>query len=284
MATCPKCGKKLRLTQWRPECPYCGVNMIYYNANDRLLAETERAEKEHAKSQPRIDRAKASFFGSPKAIARLVLHVLPIGSLFLPLARLVGADAVRSVGAIEVYKYVSSEGFGPLASGALGGGALPLSVLLLLLSAVMILVCLICLVMSLGKHGKARNFILNIVMLGSACASLYMFMKAAKTPSAISPDCVSAAPGPGAYVYIALLAAILVYNLYLARAGLPLEYTPCYIGGLPSDEYFAMVEAGTNELTIRRKMVDALTAMQAEELERAAAEEAKAAAERAARK
>ena len=65
MATCPKCGKKLRLYHWRPECPACGVNMIYYASNERLLAETEKTEIEHAKFQPKVDRAKAAFFGSP---------------------------------------------------------------------------------------------------------------------------------------------------------------------------------------------------------------------------
>ena len=36
-ATCPKCGGKLRLIDWRPNCPHCGVNMIYYGLEDRLL-------------------------------------------------------------------------------------------------------------------------------------------------------------------------------------------------------------------------------------------------------
>lgn len=31
MAKCPNCGQNLRLTQWRPECPACGVNMVYYD-------------------------------------------------------------------------------------------------------------------------------------------------------------------------------------------------------------------------------------------------------------
>ena len=52
MATCPKCGRKLKLTQWRPECPGCGVNMVYYDSNERLIVEAEKAEVEHAKSQP----------------------------------------------------------------------------------------------------------------------------------------------------------------------------------------------------------------------------------------
>ena len=153
MAYCPKCEKKLRIYHWRPECPYCGVNMVYYKSNDRLLAETELAEIEHARSQPGIDRAKASFFGSAPAIVRLLLSVLPIGALFLPLAKLISNGKTVNVNAIEIYKYIAASGItlhAPNASAAW----INASVLLILVSAVMILVCIGCLVMSLGKHGK----------------------------------------------------------------------------------------------------------------------------------
>ena len=45
-----------------------------------------------------------------------------------------------------------------------------------------------------------------------------------------------------------------------------------------------MVEQGVDELTIRKKMVEALTVMQEKEIAKALAEEEKVAAERAARK
>ena len=280
MATCPKCGKRLRLYQWRPECPYCGVNMIYYNANDRLLAETEKAEIEHAKSQPRIDRAKAAFFGSPPAIVRVVLSALPLGALFLPLGLLTSQENVLRVNALAVYDhFFVREDAGALLGGALKGDPLGLCFLLFLLSAVMILVCLICLVMSLGKHGKLRNLILNLIMLGSAAGAAAVFAAKGGT---FSPDYTIAKLGWGAFIYLGLLAAILIYNLVLAKRGLPLKKTVCYIGGLPSDEYFAMKEQGVSELEIRKKMVEALTAMQDEvrrKEEEAKAEKARADAE-----
>ena len=49
-----------------------------------------------------------------------------------------------------------------------------------------------------------------------------------------------------------MFAALLVYNLYLAKRGLPIKKTVCYIGGLPSDEYFAYVQQGLSELEIRK--------------------------------
>ena len=74
-------------------------------------------------------------------------------------------------------------------------------------------------------------------------------------------------------IYFLLLVVIVVYNYYLYKKGLNIKYTTCYIGGLPSDEYFRYVDEGMSELEIRKKMVEALTAMQEEvrEKERLAA-------------
>ena len=78
-ATCPKCGGKLRLIDWKPNCPHCGVNMVYYGMEERLLLDADKAEAEHARTQPKVDRIKAATVGSPLAIARLVISLIPIG-------------------------------------------------------------------------------------------------------------------------------------------------------------------------------------------------------------
>ncbi len=279
MATCPKCGKKLRLYHWRPECPACGVNMIYFASNERLLAESEKTEIEHAKFQPKVDRAKAAFFGSPWAIARIVLTVLPWACLMLPLGRLVNQEYVLSFNAVNVYQYLSGQGFGNVFSSAIKGDRLSLAAALLLVSAAMVLVCLICSVMSLGKHGKSRNLILNLIQTGSAVGAAVCFSLA--DIRAALPDYSSDDLRWGGFVYIGLLAALLVYNLYLAKRGLPVKKTVCYIGGIPSDEYFQYVEEGMSELEIRKKMVEALTKMQDEVRAKAAEAEEKARAEKA---
>ena len=278
MATCPKCGKKLRIYHWRPECPACGVNMVYFESNERLLAESEKTEIEHAKFQPKVDRAKAAFFGSPWAIARIVLTVLPLPSLLLPLCSMINQEFVQSVNAVNIYQYLSDTGFGAVFSGAMQGDLLSLSLALLLISAAMFLVCLICTVMSLGRYGKIRNLILNLFQTGCGVGAAVCFVSARYRSSV-----PGFAPGSlqwGAFVYIGLLAGLLVYNLYLAKRGLPVKKTVCYIGGLPSDEYFAYVEQGMSELEIRKKMVEALTKMQDEVRAKAAAAEAKAHAEK----
>ena len=278
MAVCPKCNKKLRLYNWRPECPYCGVNMVYYNSNDRLLAETEQAEIEHALSQPGIDRAKASFFGSVPAIIRIVLSLLPVGALFLPLAKIKASGGTINVTAIEIYKLISDKGIFP------GSVLINASMLMILFSVVMILVCLGCLVMSLGKHGKIRNLILNILLTGSAVLSCVFFTAGSGSLSGLIQGFESAKPAVGIFVYIALTLVIMIYNLYLNKKGLKIKHTVCYIGGLKSEDYFAMKEQGVSDFEIRKKMVEALTAMQEEVRAKAAEEEAKKQAELASRK
>ena len=261
MAKCPSCGRVLHITDWKQDCPGCGVNLVYFGSNERLLEESEKAEIEHAKHQPSIDRAKVAFFGSAPAIIRIILHILPIGALFLPLFIQHLSSMVYRKNIIDIYKSLNDTGFRTVIKNALSGKAEAIAVILLLLSAAMIIVCLICLPMSLGKHGKARNSILNTFMLGSAIASAILW--------SISKNSIAI----GMILYIILLAVIDGYNFYLAKKGLKVKYTTCYIGGLPSDEYFRYIEEGMSELEIRKKMVEALTAMQEEvrEKERLAA-------------
>ena len=86
MANCPKCGYKLRMIDIKAECPKCGVNLLYYNQQERLALDADKAEEEHIKMQPKIDRIKFAFVGTKLSIVRLVCLLIPIGFMFLPLA------------------------------------------------------------------------------------------------------------------------------------------------------------------------------------------------------
>ena len=284
VATCPKCGKKLNMTQWRPECPGCGVNMVYYKANDRLLAETEAAEIQHALFQPKIDRAKAAFFGSPLAILRVVLTVVPIAALFLPLASMKYPEREMHVSILQIFTYIKDVGFISLIGKAGHGDPLSLSILLLLFSVLMLLVSLICIVMSLGKHGKQRTLFLNILLLASAISSALVFVAKGQDPMKNLSGAIKAKLFYGAFVYLLFLIVLFALNLIILTKGLPVRHTVCYIGGLPSEAYFDMVHSGKDELEIKNRMIEALTIMQEEVRKKAEEEEKRAAAERAARK
>ena len=261
MAKCPNCGAGLKLTDWRPECPSCGVNLNYYRSNERLLEESETAEAEHALFQPKVDRGKAAYFSSPKTILRIVFTLLPAGALFLPLAK-----AGKNLNAIDLYKLIDEKGAGILFS----SGAFGIWVLLLALSAVMMLVNLIFLIASLGKHGKVRTTALYGAMLGLTIASLFFFFAFAGSPGSAFPGVTAASPGVGLWLYAALQAWSCGWCYSLLKTGIPVNCTKTYVGGLPSEKYFDMVKQGLSTADIRRKMLIAL----AEQTDAAAGEEA----------
>lgn len=45
---CPKCGKKLSIFYVKQCCPECGCNLMYYNMENRLEKDAQKAEKEWA--------------------------------------------------------------------------------------------------------------------------------------------------------------------------------------------------------------------------------------------
>ena len=264
MAHCPKCGRKLHLYDWKPECPGCHVNLNYYQSNEKLLEDSEKAEIEHAKFQPKVDRAKAAYAGSKLAILRIVLSLLPIAGLFLPLCSFTGAER-KSVNAIGLYNYISEIGFDKL----LSGDKLSLSIIFLLLSVALILIGLICIIASLGRYGKLRSAIVYGVQLLSAIASAVLF-----TLSPVPAGYTASALGAGAFVYLALLLVLDIFVIILNKVGIPVHYKTCLIGGLPSETYYDYVSQGMSQSEIRRKMLVALAELQ-EQDEAAHAEEEK---------
>lgn len=259
MASCPHCGRKLRMADWRPECPGCGTNLNYYDSNQRLLDESEKAEIEHALFQPRIDRAKAAYAGSKWAILRIVLTLLPVGALFLPLLKSAGGESVNVIG---VYNAISAVGIGTIFGGAFGS-ATYLAAALLLVSAAMILISIILITMSLGKHGKVRVLITYGFMLACAAGSVVAAALGGRQPvSVFEGDPSTAVPGVGAYLYAALFLVLFLYNIFLLKKGIPVKHTPCLIGGLPSEDYFRYVEEGMSKSDIQRKMLVALAELQ----------------------
>ncbi len=277
MAKCPKCGRKLTIFDWRPNCPGCGVNLVYYGMEERLLAEADAAESEHARFQKKIDRLKASFVGSKLTIIRIILSVLPIAALMLPLCAVNYSGpfieaTTKSINAIEIYNIVSSLDFDALftmmGSSIVGAsftgyfGAL----LCILLSLVFVIVSLVMLTMACGPKGNPRNIILNIIAIGSSVGSIVFFNNFANGINAVFPDFISASIGVGIYVYIAALVLLLGINIIIAVKGVEVKYKPCFVGGIPAEEYFELVEKGTDINVIHGMMAEALTAKAEEKM------------------
>ncbi len=269
MAKCPKCGRKLTLFDWRPNCPGCGINLVYYGMEERLLQEADAAEAEHAKLQKRIDRLKASFVGSKLTIARIFLSILPIAALLLPLCSVTYSgpfieQTTTNVNAIEIYNLVSSLDFDALftmiGSSLLGtsfigyAGAL----VCILLSLVFVIVSLVMLMLACSPKGNPRNITLNCITILLATASAVLFTVFSNGITAVFPEFVSGKLGIGIFVYIALLVVLLVMNIVIAKKGVDVKYKQCFVGGIPAEEYFELVEKGTDIDVIHEMMAKAL--------------------------
>lgn len=88
MSACPKCGKKLRLTNISQYCPNCGVNLRFYGFEDRFFLEAKQAELAFAEFHIKLKHFKAAFIGDGFMITRLCVAFLPIVSLLVSTANI----------------------------------------------------------------------------------------------------------------------------------------------------------------------------------------------------
>lgn len=174
MANCPKCAYRLKLTDYKPECPSCGVNLMYYKMEERLAADADKAEAEHIKMQPRVDRLKAATIGSPYAIIRLILIFVPLGMLFLPLVHVsaqipfspINTDVSLLTLVSDVLGNLNFDVLTKMFSSDIVGSAFILytvSIVFVLLTAVMCVLNLVFVAMSasVNNRGIKRNIVLS---------------------------------------------------------------------------------------------------------------------------
>ena len=278
MANCPKCGYKLKLTDWKPNCPKCGINLNYYGLEEKLQEEADKAEVEHAKIQKKIDRLKASFVGSPLTIARIFLSVIPLGLLMLPLCKISYSGPTldvsgETINIVKVYNTISSLDFDALTTlmrsdivgkGFIGYGV---SMIALLLSAVMLLVSLIALCAAMGKKGNIRNIANNTVSITLAVVSAVFFTIFSNNIHSVFPDLFSGSLAIGAFLYIGALVVLLGLNIYLTIHKVEVKYKPCDVGGIPVDEYLSELENGTSIEELHERMNVILAEREAKRLE-----------------
>jgi len=256
--------------------------MVYYGMEERLLLDADKAEAEHAVFQKRIDRLKTAFAGSKLSIARIVFSVLPLFTVILPLGKIAFQAPYISesstINAIALYNMISKADFGALisllSSPVLGKTFIlfVLSLVTLVLSLLMVLVRLVLLMLSASPKGRQRNYTFNCFALLFAAASAVTFTLFAGNASAIFPSVISGSVGFGAYIYFALLAASFAIDVMVFQKRIEVVYKDTFVGGIPSAEYFQLVESGVPLADIRKEM-EKRTA-EREEAERLAAEQA----------
>ncbi|MBQ8027254.1 MAG: hypothetical protein IJ261_03960 [Clostridia bacterium] len=240
MANCPKCNAKLRLIDWRPECPKCGVNMVYYGMEDRLLADAEKAEAEHAKFQKGLDRFKASSIGGARQIIRLILAIVPVAGLFLPLAKLTLENIpYYSDGAanfnIDILKIVDffmnyfdfNAILAAIKSPVVGKPFIffAAAIVLFALSVVMGILNFGRCFCSSKKSSCVKNIVVSALSVVCIVLSGVMFGQFASGINAIFPDFISGAMGFGVFVTAALHLPVIVLNALLVKNPIVVKYT-----------------------------------------------------------
>jgi len=260
----PGCEYKLRLIDWKPNCPKCGTNILYYKMEERLLAEADRVEAANAAFQKKADRAKAAVIGSKWAVARMVLLVLPLIMLFLPLGRvemrLPFVDKAENLNAISIFMAITELDFDAL-MGALGNPALMMAFLWYALAIVGFVLVVLSILLGLvtcwlarSPGGFKRSIIFFAMGMGGTALAAVSLLQFGAGLSPVMPGAVSTQVtwyGTGAVALSFLL--IFAVNIYIKATGdIPVAHKQCYISGFPEEEVYANQAKGITLEEMRR--------------------------------
>ncbi len=237
-AYCPKCNYKLKLTDWRPECPKCGVNVVYYGIEERLREEADAAEYHYAVNKPKYDRLKFSLIGHPLSIVRIAIGLLPIAALLLPMGHMrlsvpFGAYA-GNVNLVSVIRFFTDVGFDFNALTAAFGSALlgkavvcfAVALVSVLLMAVLTLAGFFLLTLSCSPKGFRRNVVIPSLGIVLATVSFVSFCLMVKNLNAALPDLFTGKAAPWAYLaVVAIFAAQIAVNVIYKKKGIEVKYT-----------------------------------------------------------
>ncbi len=266
VAVCPKCKEHLKMTDWKQNCPHCKCNVVLYDIQERLMQDADKAEVQHYYFQKKIDRMKASFVGSKLAIVRIFTSLIPLAAIVVPwLKGEFKAPFVDFKGIFTLFSLTDM--LDDLDTGSIlnllnvddGKTAflfLAISLVLLLLSAVLLLVHFGCLTMACSKRGETRNYIFDILML-IFCGVATVLLMFVPDNAYFGIDFVIAP-----FVYLLLLGINFGVDIAVYKKGIEVKHEPCFVGGIPIEEYFKMVEDGVPQQEIRQEMYRRLTEMQ----------------------
>ena len=254
-AYCPKCNYKLKLTDWRPECPKCGVNVVYYGIEETLRKEADVAEYHYAMHKPKYDRLRFSLIGHPLSIARLAVGVLPLLCLLLPMGRfdytLPFASHRSYVNLVSIILFFVHNGFDTDALSALFGSRLlgrsvtffAVAFIAMLIMAIVMFVAFILLTMSAAPKGVPRNITFAVLGMVFATVSFVAFILMVRSLNAAIPDVFHGSVIPLCYLAEMLVfAAMVTLNVIYKKKGIQVQYTDVEELKLPYNERPSTIE------------------------------------------
>ncbi|MGN0469123.1 MAG: hypothetical protein ACI4GY_10405 [Acutalibacteraceae bacterium] len=163
MNKCPKCGEKLSPFYFKQLCPKCGANLMYYDIDERLKQDAEKAQKEVEAVNRFTSILKNSSVASPLHIIRLVLFFTPLASMCLPMF----VTGNKTVSLVELIMSIIKNGLD--FNAMLADTPYFLGVLSMVLVIVLSLAEIIVSLFSATKHGLVRNLIFSAVNLLALC-------------------------------------------------------------------------------------------------------------------
>lgn len=268
MSECPKCGKHLKITDWKQHCPHCGANIVIYDIQERLMKDADIAEVQYYHFQKKIDRMKASFVGSRLAVIRIFTSLIPILAILVPFFKCeFKAPFVEFNGFLSLFSLLdiienlnfdnilvllnTDDGKTPLILFAV-------PIVLLVLSIVLLLVRFGCLTMACSKKGKTICYGFDIAFIAATVISCVIFFLIPENPYfnigfILAP-----------FVYLVLLGINFGIDIAIFKQGIEVKHAPCFVGGIPIEEYFKMVEDNVPHEQIRAEMYKRLAKLQEE--------------------
>ena len=247
MANCPKCGYKLRMIDIKAECPECGVNLIYFNHQERLAEDADKAEEEYIRMQPKIDRVKFAFAGTKLSIVRLILLFVPIGMLFLPLAHIKVNMPFHSIDTNVSVLNLAMDVIAKFEFSILNVAPLAavifyfLSILGVLIAAIFAILNIPFVSVSCSPKGFKRNVILSSCGIGAMLLSIVSFFIFNAQLESMYSAMYSGNIGIGAFLAVIAFVAIIVINIIIKKQNVPVKYKDV-------SEYVERIEKRKQEL------------------------------------
>ena len=279
MSQCPKCGKKLHLYNVSQFCPSCKTNLRFYNFEENFYKEAKIAELSQAGIHVKVKRLKAAFIGSPLAIARLIVMLLPVvglllsaGSVTLSVPFRTSEFAISGLGIYNIFSGGELDYIMSMTGADFAGAdfqALFTALIAYASIAVFAVFALLLSVLCFISYKNMQKITAVFAALGivdSIAASVII----GKFVSASADSAIfSASSGIGCYVTAALFAVAFAVNLILSIKGIPVEYGE---GMLERSEIYKKVKAGKVNIDDLPQPVVETEATRAIELEIAKAE------------
>ena len=237
MANCPKCGYKLRMIDIKAECPKCGVNLLYYNQQERLALDADKAEEEHIKMQPKIDRIKFAFVGTKLSIVRLISFLIPIGVMFLPLAsvnvNMPWNHIDKDISILNVVMDIIMNLKFDILMDMITGSDLTrvafifyaLSIVFILLAAVFAILNIPFDAVSCSPKGFKRNVTLSSCGIAFTVLSIVSFLVFNSQLTKVFGAIYSGSIGIGGFLVILGFAIIILVNVLIKKQNVPVKYT-----------------------------------------------------------